>query len=65
MELITGIIGLIMLISFFIMGSNLGKIVGFMKNHRKCHPVSKCGGCKKVFEDRPTNCPHCGIKIVY
>jgi rubrerythrin len=75
MEILTGIIGVIALITFFFMAVALGNISKAVRNTDRIISdwsretgiglMYKCKNCKKHYEGRQAVCPHCGDPKTY
>ena len=75
MEIITGFVGLIALITFFVMAVALSNISSNIKVIKKVVEswaketgygmTYKCIKCKKPYEGKQPVCPHCGEPKVY
>jgi hypothetical protein len=75
LALISGIIGLVALITFFVMAAALSNISSNLKYiARVMHAWSKdtgigmiykCKDCKKEYEGRQPKCPYCGTAKTY
>ncbi|MBT6836972.1 MAG: hypothetical protein HOA61_13080 [Bacteroidetes bacterium] len=75
MEFLTAIIGIITLIVFLVMASNIGAMKKKVDNIEKyIHGFAKeygygitykCSDCKKAFEGKQEKCPHCGEENEY
>ncbi len=72
MEMVTGVLGVIMLIVFLIMTANIGgirretrKIGKFIDAYSLETGIGmsfKCAECKKKFVGKQETCPHCKAK---
>ena len=69
MEILTGIIGFIALIVFFVMAGALSNISSAVRNSNRIMSawsretgiglIIKCKNCKKEYEGKQAFCPHC------
>ena len=69
-EIITGIVGLIAIITFFVMAvalsnishavRNINRILTFWSKDWGVGLKNVCKKCKKNFEGKVSACPHCG-----
>jgi hypothetical protein len=75
LSLIDGIIGLVALITFFVMAAALANISRNLKYIARVMfawskdtgigMIYKCIDCKKEYEGRQLKCPHCNLPITY
>lgn len=75
MEIIAALIGLISLITFFVMAAalanisanlkNINRVLNAWSNETGIGRIAKCIKCKKTYTGKPSACPHCGDEKVY
>ncbi len=64
MEMIAAIIGLVFLIMFIVIASNVGSIKNHMKNiYTNGYKQYACGSCQKPFWGKHPKCPNCDKPI--
>jgi len=73
--ILTAIVSFIVLIIFFVMAANIGKIKRDISDIKRViiafgkandyGSIYKCENCFKLYEGKLAKCPHCGVEKVY